>query len=187
MQRYFRGIVLSLLSSAAHAATPPLAVQLNTQNIERLQPGGPDAIAGLGDWVLSNGTLCAAISDIDHETGFNPWGGALIDVHHCGEDDDQWTFQHALPNLDKDQPLKPVLITSSRQDEWAAVVVTAEGYGLQLRSRYQVDTTHPRQLMVTHRLVRREKGEAVTMFGLLMLHPHLSLTLYFQHHFSKTT
>ena len=70
-------MLLGTLGARANGA--PIATRLNEDNIEDLQPAGPDAIAGLGDWVLSNGTLCAAISAIEHETGFSPWAGGLLD------------------------------------------------------------------------------------------------------------
>ncbi|MEH6581516.1 MAG: CehA/McbA family metallohydrolase [Halioglobus sp.] len=171
-------LLLLLAFNSAQAASQLVATRLTPQNIASLQPSGPDAIAGLGDWVLSNGTLCAAISDIHHETGFNPWGGTLIDLQHCGRADDQWTFQHALPNLDKDKPLEPREIISSQEDGHAAITVTSSSFGLQLRSRYQVDSNHPRQLAIKHELRRLQDGDAVNMFGLLVLHPHLSLTPY---------
>ena len=175
MYRYFLILIALIAMNIARADYAPLATQLDPDNLALLQPGGPDAMAGLGDWLLSNGTLCAAISDIEHETGFNPWGGALIDVHHCGKDDDQWTFQHALPNLDKDTPLKPTHISASQGGEHAEVVVTAEGYGLQLRSHYQLDSAEPLQLVIKHELIRLREGDPLTMFGLLVLHPHFSL------------
>ncbi len=166
----------TLLLNACLVNALPQAVQLNRDNIQALRPAGPDAIAGLGDWVLSNGTLCAAVSDLTHETGFLPWGGALVDVHHCGQADDQWPFQHALANLDKDTPLRPVAITSESASDRATIQVRSEGYGLRLLSRYQVSAAQPRQLKVVHELSRIGEGRAVTLFGLLMLHPHLALT-----------
>ncbi len=43
---------------------------------------------------------------------------------------------------------------------------------------YQVDMENPTQMVIDHELVRIGDGTAVTMFGFLMLHPHLSLTPY---------
>ena len=163
---------------SADAASPPVATRLDASNIEALQPGGPDAIAGLDDWVLSNGTLCAAISDVRHESGFVPWGGVLVDLHHCGVADDQWAFQHVLPNLNKDKPLEPKRVETENWKTGAAVVVTSEGDGLELTSRYQLDEARPRQLSIEHELRRTGDGEPVRMFGTLMLHPGRSLTPY---------
>ncbi|MEH6570210.1 MAG: CehA/McbA family metallohydrolase [Halioglobus sp.] len=171
-------MALAYTHTSATAAPSIVAIQLTPGNINQLQPGGPDAIAGLGDWVLSNGTLCAAISDVDHETGFNPWGGALIDVYHCGKADDQWAFQHSLPNLDKDKPLKPVGISATSNNTMAEITVSSQGDGLLLQSRYRVSSSQPRQLVIEHNLTRSGEGEPVTMFGILMLHPHMSLTPY---------
>jgi len=169
---------LLLFVGSTRADEHALATQLNAHNIAALQPRGPDAIAGLGDWVLGNGTLCAAISDLEHESGFNPWGGSLIDVYHCGRKNDQWPFQHALPNLDKDKPLQPVEISVVQEKNQAAILVLSKGDGLTLRSRYQLSTENPTQLQIDHELIRVNEGTPVTMFGVLMLHPHLALTPY---------
>ncbi|MFK8049562.1 MAG: CehA/McbA family metallohydrolase [Halioglobus sp.] len=178
MHKYLLPALALLCIEGVAAGKAPTAIRLSASNVAQLQPQGPDAIAGIGDWLLSNGTLCATVSDIEHETGFNTWGGALIDVYHCALNDDQWPLQHALPNLNKDKPLRPETISASRGDTQASITVTSRGYGLNLTSEYRVDLEHPSQLVIDHELIRTGEGEAVTMFGLLVLHPHLSMTPY---------
>ena len=178
MHKYFLPALALLCIEGVAAGEATTALRLSASNVAQLQPQGPDAIAGIGDWLLSNGTLCATVSDIEHETGFNTWGGALVDVYHCGLNDDQWPLQHALPNLNKDKPLRPETISASSGDTQASITVTSRGYGLSLRSEYRVDLEHPSQLVIDHQLIRTGEGEAVTMFGLLVLHPHLSMTPY---------
>jgi hypothetical protein len=182
MQQYLLFLSLIIALAQPHtgnsAAPSHVATQLTRDNIGLLQPGGPDAIAGLGDWVLSNGTLCAAVSDLDHETGFNPWGGALVDVYHCGKANDQWPFQHTLPNLNKDKPLQPIHISATADNTMAQITVRSHSGGLALQSRYRVTASQPRKLVIEQELTRTGEGEAITMFGILMLHPHMSLTPY---------
>ena len=67
MYKYFPILIALLAMDTARADSVPLATQLTPDNLASLQPGGPDAMAGLGDWLLSNGSLCAAISNIDHD------------------------------------------------------------------------------------------------------------------------
>ncbi|MFT6889910.1 MAG: hypothetical protein ACJASY_001957 [Halioglobus sp.] len=178
MRQYFIPALALLCIEGALADNSSTAIQLSARNVAKMQPGGPDAIAGIGDWLLSNGTLCATVSGIEHETGFTPWGGTLVDVYHCGLNDDQWPFQHALPNLDKDTPLTPTKILAASDATQASITVTSQGYGLSLNSQYQLSMENPTQLVIDHELIRIGDGEPLTMFGLLMLHPHLSLTPY---------
>jgi hypothetical protein len=87
-------LTLFFLSVQTLAADTLLRVeQLNAQNWDSLYPGGPDAISGYGDWALSNGTLCAVVSDLEHETGVTPFGGVLVDLGHCGAANDQWLMR----------------------------------------------------------------------------------------------
>lgn len=178
MHKYFIPALAILCIDGALADNAPTALQLSADNVVQMQPQGPDAIAGIGDWLLSNGTLCATVSDIEHETGLTPWGGALVDVYHCDLNNDQWPFQHALPNLDKDTPLTPTKILAVSDGTHASITVTSQGYGLSLSSKYQVDIQSPTQLVIDHEIIRLVDGEPLTMFGLLVLHPHLSLTPY---------
>lgn len=169
-----------VLLAASIIAPPSLALpearQLNMNNIGRLQPAGPDAIGGIGDWLLSNGTLCAVVSDTEHESGFMAGGGALVDVYDCNEGNDQWAFQHFLPNIDQHAALATESISVSQDQGTASLTVAAKGRGLALESVYTVSDEHPTQLHVSHSLRREEKGDALTMLGLLVLHPHMSLT-----------
>ena len=72
-------LVTSVLS-AYTAADESVAVRLSEDNLGQYRIGGSDAIAGVDDWVLSNGILCAAVSDKDHDTGLTGQGGVLIDI-----------------------------------------------------------------------------------------------------------
>ncbi|NRB40988.1 MAG: CehA/McbA family metallohydrolase [Pseudomonadales bacterium] len=166
----------ALLSVSINADTLPFtALQLSKDNIH-LKPTGPDAIAGLGDWLLSNGTLCIAISDLGHETGLLPFGGELIDVGHCGKSNDQWPFQHLLVNLDKDHPLHPISINAKISPDAASINIVSENRSLRLFSRYQLHQDHPQQVLATYKIQRFSEGEPVGMVGALFLHPQGVLT-----------
>ena len=86
-----------------------VAERITEENFEAFHVGGPDADAGIDDWFLSNGTLCAAISDAHHESALAPEGGVLIDVGHCGADNDQWAALQPLLNLSQEE-----IVTSQR-------------------------------------------------------------------------
>ena len=89
-----------LLAAAAAAADAPLvAARLDAANFAALAPGGVDATAGVGDCALSNGALCAVVSDPSRESDLAPFGGALVDLGHCGRGDDQLVVVQPLANL----------------------------------------------------------------------------------------
>ena len=52
---------VALPAALAHAGVR--AEQVTAENAPLLLPGGPDAVGGVGDWALSNGTLCAVVAD----------------------------------------------------------------------------------------------------------------------------
>jgi len=47
------------LEPAAASSGGLVAVRIDARNAQRTIQGGPDAIGGIGDWALQNGTLCA--------------------------------------------------------------------------------------------------------------------------------
>lgn len=56
-------------------------------------PGGPDALAAVGDILLENGRVQAVIDALDHPHYIAPTGGSLLDLATTGDDND------ALRNL----------------------------------------------------------------------------------------
>ncbi|MBW2270439.1 MAG: PHP domain-containing protein [Deltaproteobacteria bacterium] len=177
-----RTLVLAVLlfsSTTAPAAGVALqAERLSQDNWEALFPGGPDAIGGLGDWALSNGRLCAVISDLDHESGVTPFGGILVDLGHCGQANDQWLMAHFAPNMATEKLTRPDRIEAGRAAAEAFVVVTSRQWGLQLQTRYSLDNSDPDTLLLSQRLTRTASGPALNSASLMVLHPGRSLTPY---------
>jgi hypothetical protein len=171
-------VLLLCLASVAVADIKLIATQLDDNNYYQLALKGPDAIAGKGDWLISNGIVCAVISDKDHETGLSAWGGSLIDVGHCQKNNDQWAFNHLLPNMDKELILRPAAISAQANAREAVVNVVARSYGLEAISQYRLDLVNPEQLTIQHELRCLSDCPAISMLGMLTLHPHRSLTPY---------
>ena len=174
-------LLLPHISLWAEPPTSPaklIAAQITAENQQALQLQGPDAIAGIGDWFLSNGTICVLISDKEHENGLSPWGGNLIDLGHCKRGNDQFAFNHFMPNMDKELILRPVSISADIIGDTAEIRVTSEGFGLSAVSRYQLNTKTPEQLDIFHELHCMEDCIDISMLGILTLHPHRALTPY---------
>lgn len=98
--------LLFLVAPGLVRAEPPLyAEQITARNLEARRVRGSDAIAGIGDWALGNGTLCAVVSDPEHEAGLSDRGGTLIDLGRCDLAHDQLTLLQPLLNLSRGQVL----------------------------------------------------------------------------------
>src|SRR5690606_29732152 len=113
--------------------------------------GGPDAEAGIGDWFLGNGTLCAAVSDPDHESPLSPRGGVLIDLGHCGRADDQWSVLQPLVNLSQDEVFPIESIAAGRDAQHAWLQTYAVYQGVELVTTYAVDEAAPTVLSISLR------------------------------------
>jgi hypothetical protein len=108
---------------AAPAAGELVAARVGADDFARLRAGGPDAVIGLGDWALSNGTLCAGVSDPGHENDLSPSGGTLMDLGHCGRGDDQFLVFEQPLNLST-RTLVPIARVVAEQDGSEARLVT---------------------------------------------------------------
>lgn len=166
-------LLLGLLVPAAQAQL--LVVRLDDTNLA-LRPGGLDALAGKGDWLLSNGRLCAAVSDIDHETGLSASGGWLIDLGHCGRGDDQFSYTHLVPMMRNDLIMPGKHIETETRDGRAAIVVHHRGGALAGRVRYELSAAEPDTLTIISEVWRTEPGDKMPLIAQMWLHPHRSMT-----------
>jgi hypothetical protein len=152
------------------------AEQISAENISRVRLGGPDAIAGIGDWALGNGRVCAAVSSPDHESFLTERGGVLIDLGHCGRHDDQWVVLQPMVNLSRDSTLPVDEIRAEVGAEAAQVIALGRMDGLRFETRYSLRTDLADRLTVTTEIVREGDGEPVFLFGDVALHGHRQLT-----------
>jgi hypothetical protein len=171
--RSLAALVLSSVVAVAHADL--VATQIDKHNLDQ-RVGGIDAIGGMGDWLLSNGTLCATISDAGHETGLSLSGGWLVDLGHCGRNDDQLGYTHLLPMMDREAILPVTDIATAVTDGIASITVVRENAALRARIRYSLSLEQARELRVDSELWRIGDGHGVSMVGQIWLHPGRSLT-----------
>ncbi len=150
---------LALLSFGTQAAD--LSVQqITADTAQQLNKTGPDAISGIGDWHLSNGVLCAVISDIDHEHEFSAKGGALVDLGFCERDDDHYTFSQDLLDGSRDKPFNGHSIRAEKSADAVSVVVKLEQGGATMEARYKLDNKHPTQLKISKRVIVSDADQA---------------------------
>ncbi|MFT5032387.1 MAG: hypothetical protein ACI9OO_000317 [Bacteroidia bacterium] len=167
-------------------ATPSLAIeprhyhaeQINAASISELPRGGMDAIAGTGDWWLSDGELCAAVSDVEHDAGIVAGGGSLIDIGFCARRDDQWTYANVLTGLAKEKAIRAQHISANSDRGSAEITVVGEDEGLRQTLRYVLSRDHPGELALWVEVERIAKGRAVQLSGMLTLYPNRAMTPY---------
>jgi hypothetical protein len=152
------------------AADALVAEEITAPRLPALVVGGPDADAGLGDFALQNGTLCAAVAAIDHETSLSPRGGTLVDLGHCGERDDQWVTLHPLFNLSRERVLPLERIRAERDAHEARIVSEGEGEGVRARITHALDDRTPTELRVRTEITRLTGGPRVFAYAEAALH-----------------
>jgi len=161
------------LTSQASTTTPLSVQQITESNADSLIQGGPDATGGIGDWSISNGTLCAIISGTNHESEFSPNGGTLIDLGFCGRDDDYYTFGQDLIDGDRTRPLNAYTIESEQTDTTASITVNSQENGITQTTRYSLNTTAPTQLHISKTLTRvSDKDNSFDVYS----------SIHFNHH-----
>ena len=178
-----RAAVLLLLAPASALASTSLAAPASELIAERitaprydaLAVGGPDADAGVGDYALSNGVLCAAIAAPEHETFLSPRGGALIDLGHCGRANDQWSSLQGLPDFDREQmmPISEVRLELSGDE--ARAISEGEGEGVRVRITHALSLAKPETLRVTSELTRLPGSERMLGYAELAMHASAQL------------
>lgn len=168
-----RAAIFALLlpfPSAVHASADLVATQIDAANHARLSPGGPDASGGVGDWALSNGTLCAVVADPTHESDLAPFGGGLVDLGHCGRGDDQLVLVQPLANLDRRGAVRADSVEADATGEDARITTRGTLFGCVVETTYRLDRDDPARLRITTRAERREAGERLFALGDVALH-----------------
>ena len=134
-----------------------IAERITTENAARHIQKGPDAAGGVGDWALGNGTLCAVVSDIDHESDLSASGGALIDLGFCNRADDQFVVTQDLLDGSPARPIDMQRIQARIGPDRAAIVSTGGYGGLSEETQISVSKDHPTALHIRKRIVRQHE------------------------------
>ena len=148
-----------------------IAERITVENFEARHVGGPDSIAGIDDWFLGNGTICAAISDPGHMSAIAPQGGVLIDLGHCDAEDDQWTVLQPILNLSMAQIAPVTKIEAGTDPDRAWIRTRAVAYGIEIWTTYSVDATTPTALSISLQAHRIDEGDRLFSIGSVVLHP----------------
>ena len=162
--------LLLVCPTATRASADFVATRIDAANHARLSPGGADASGGVGDWALSNGTLCAVVADPAHESDLAPFGGGLVDLGHCGRGDDQLVLVQPLANLDRRGAVRAESVEATASDAQAQIAMRGTLFGCEVETVYRLDREDPARLRITTRAVRREAGDRFFALGDVALH-----------------
>jgi hypothetical protein len=142
----------------AQAKTPAWAGRITADNAPDLVMGGPNAIGGIGDWYVSNGEICAIVSDIGHETEISPTGGVLVDLGFCGRDDDQFLYYHELLNFQISGTFIAEEISAKIEGGAARIIVKGRRDNAASKTVYQLDKETPGRIKITGEYYRTSEG-----------------------------
>src|SRR5262245_54908532 len=176
--RTLAAILTTALAAPRPAAAELFAERLTAANLETRRVGGLDAVAGLDDWVLGNGTLCAAVSDASHESGTSDRGGALVDLGHCGRGDDQWSIALPMLKLGRDGVPGVDAMRAEVAGGEARVIVEVTRGGIRLERTYALAQSPADVLRVRNRVERVADGPRFRALGEMILHPSASLSQF---------
>ena len=151
------------------------AEQIKLETFDSFPRGGPDSIAGLGDWWLSNGKICVAVSGVNHHAGIVAGGGTLIDVSHCERGNDQWTYANILTGLAKETAIPVSKVSTLIEGDHADIITEGEGDGIRQTVTYRL-LEGGENLEIDVKIERIGDGRAVQMSGLFTLYSQRALT-----------
>ncbi len=124
-------------------------------------PQGPDASGGLGDWWLSNGTLCAVVAAVEHETELSARGGVLVDLGFCDRADDHFVSMQDLLEGSRRSPVDIDRVEIAQSEDAVAIIAIGSRAGNVVETRYTLDLEQPTRLAI-HKTIRaavdREDG-----------------------------
>jgi len=122
--------------------------KITASNVSRLAKTGPDAISGIGDWHLTNGTLCVIVSGVDHENELSSRGGVLTDLGFCNRPDDQFTTTQDLLDADQKRSVDIERIETEIEATQASIITYGQRDGVDLETRYSLNLERPTELSI---------------------------------------
>ncbi len=163
-------VMLLALPTAGHGDSPFVAEQISAERFDALSVGGPDAAAGVGDWALQNGTICAAFSDPTRESALSSAGGVLVDLARCGANNDQWGSTQPLLNADRSQAITVEEIRTQVNSGSASLTTVSNPPGLSIETHYRVDQEDPTALSVRTTIRKTGDGGSFSAWADIVMH-----------------
>lgn len=141
------------------------ATRITAENAARFVQAGPDAAGGIGDWILSNGSVCAVVSGIAHESEFSVRGGVLIDLGYCDRADDHYVGAQDLIDSSRETPVNIERVDAKVGPTSAAIRTFGGQGGVIVETSYRVEADEPDRLFITKRLAQKEDLPSVALYA----------------------
>ena len=157
-------VIGMIMSTAAVEAAELVATRITAENAAQYVQAGPDAAGGIGDWILSNGSVCAVISGIAHESELSVRGGTLIDLGYCGRADDHYVGAQDLIDSSRDTPVNIERVDAKVGPDSAVIRSFGRQGGVIVETSYRLDANEPDKLFITKHLTQRDGEPSVALY-----------------------
>jgi len=154
-----KAFILCLSTTSLSSFAQTQVQQITAENAAQLIQKGPDSIGGIDDWFITNGTLCAIISDVNHESELSTKGGVLIDLGFCGRDDDHYVSQQDLIDGKRSRPVEAQKIETLSDEKSATIKVYSSTDGVSQITNYTLRTDTPTQLHISKKITRNQPND----------------------------
>ena len=153
-------------------AEPLVAARITQDNASSYVRGGPDAAGGIGDWFLSNGSVCAIISDVSHESELSTRGGVLIDLGFCDRADDHYVGAQDLIDSSRETPVNIDGVDAKVGASAAVIRTFGRQGGVVVETSYRLDRDNANTLFITKRLSQRADEPSVALYTSIFFNYH---------------
>jgi len=140
------------------------ATRITAENAARYVQAGPDAAGGIGDWILSNGSVCAVVSGVAHESELSVRGGTLIDLGYCDRADDHYVGAQDLIDSSRDTPVNIERVDAKVGPSSAVIRSYGSQGGVIVETSYRLDSDEPDKLFITKHLSQRDGEPSVALY-----------------------
>ncbi len=173
ISRVLVGWAVSMCGGMSVAGASELvATRITAENATQYVQSGPDAAGGIGDWILSNGSVCAVVSGIAHESELSVRGGTLIDLGYCERADDHYVAAQDLIDSSRDTPVN-IERVDAKVGAGSAVIRSFGGQGgVIVETSYRLDVGEPDKLFITKRLTQRADEPSVALYTSIFFNFH---------------
>ncbi len=158
------------LSAQSHARM--IAEKITMETAPDFVQAGPDAIGGIDDWIISNGSLCGVIAAVAHEGDLSVKGGTLRDLGFCARADDYIVSFQDLLDGEQAMPVNIEQVRAEKGDDYAAIITTGIYEGVVVETRYVMRKDRPDTLFIS-KAIERSHEDAVdfSRYASLLLNP----------------
>ncbi|GAA6151033.1 CehA/McbA family metallohydrolase [Pseudoteredinibacter isoporae] len=141
------------------------------QQAEQIRVAGDMAWGGIKDWQLSNGRVCAVISDVKHEGELAATGGYLTDFGFCQQPGEGFGQLYFAINLSGTSSPAFYKMEAQQGDDFARVLGWAKHGGFELQVSYELNEDNADKLQIKAELSHKEDvdGFDAAAFGLVNL------------------